>query len=322
MARSVLGSISPRTKSFSSADEEVEARDSARKLVKDGVLTPNRAVRSMPTSRNSPSWGLVWFVLSTNGQATGISAVFTKPVEPAGGLTETSMPVLSSPCHSNAVMTAVALLKSATRRMSPLVWCPLKVKSGLVVTGLWKNQKPAVVLPLLEKRSSPVKSMMWPFVGPTLVSTYTAPKAFEMSPLSGGIDVVHVHVCTPPVSEDPDVKMLSFPEFTGSVTKTVPNAPLGPFVTGSKTWSQSWDVVCEPFGAPRTPVWALPSSSNVLRRLGTSRVSRTSRRGENLARAFAGARLARDCLREALLEVSARLKSWRRERNMGGSLRH
>src|SRR5262245_4924032 len=123
-----------------------------------------------------------------------------------------------------------------------------------------------------------------------------------MSPLSGGIDVVHDQVCMPAVSEDPCVKMLSPPEFTGSVTKTVPNAPLVPL----KTWSQSWDVVVEPAGLPRTPVWALPSSSKVLRRLGTSRVSRTSRRGENLARGLAGARLARDRLREGLVEVSAR----------------
>ena len=65
-----------------------------------------------------------------------------------------------------------------------------------------------------------------------------------------------------------------------------------PFVTSLKTWSQSWDVVVEPV-APRTPVVALPSSSKVLRRLGTSRISRPSKRGRNLARVLAGARLAR-----------------------------
>src|SRR5262245_18831102 len=118
-----------------------------------------------------------------------------------------------------------------------------------------------------------------------------------MSLLNGvAVLVVQLHDWMPLAFDDPLAKMLSLLELTGSLTKVPASARLvGPLVkfplpglavgdpASAKTWSQSCEVVVElplaPGGLARTPVVALPSSSNRLRRaLGVVRSSSGSRR--------------------------------------------
>src|SRR5262245_58624142 len=114
---------------------------------------------------------------------------------------------------------------------------------------------------------------------------------FSMSSFDGfAAEVVHLHDWMPLEFAEPLVKMLSLLELNGSLTKMPASARLvGPLVkvalpvavgdpASAKTWSQSCEVVVEP-AVPRTPVVALPSSSNVLRRLGRTRDSSRAREG-------------------------------------------
>src|SRR5262245_61837364 len=107
--------------------------------------------------------------------------------------------------------------------------------------------------------------------------------------------VFQLHDWMPPEFAEPGPKVLSLLELTGSLTKVPASArlvlplvkvPLPGTAVGdpasAKTWSQSCEVVVEP-DVPRTPVVALPSSSNVLRRLGRTRDSSRSREGTDQA---------------------------------------
>src|SRR5262249_38779399 len=152
----------PITKSDRVASSLWEERVSAMKLEKQPPRP--RAVRSTPSSRNSPAAGLVRWLLSVKDQGTETDPEFTiaKGVVP-GAETGSRWPVVSSPVQRKTVIveTEPPTVKSLTSRMSPSLWVPvngLPLEVGLLVlrpTGFWKNQKPAVASPLLSKRSSP-----------------------------------------------------------------------------------------------------------------------------------------------------------------------
>src|SRR5262245_36218320 len=109
-----------------------------------------------------------------------------------------------------------------------------------------------------------------------------------MSAVFPGLLFDHCHWLMGSVSFELTAKVSSLWELTGSLMKVPASARLvGPLVkvplvagepASAKTWSQSCEVVVEP-EVPRTPVVALPSSSNVLRRLGRTRDSSRSREG-------------------------------------------
>src|SRR5262245_44077202 len=159
----------PTTKSESVAVGDCDERVSARNAEKQ----PSRpsAVRSTPSSRNSPAAGLVWPLLFVYDHGTATAPPFTiANVVPAGVVTGTRPPVASSPTHWNTltVETEPPWVKSLTRRMSPLTCLPVKGWPPFVVTfgfwpiWLWKNQKPAVASPLLSYRSKPAYRIRCP----------------------------------------------------------------------------------------------------------------------------------------------------------------
>src|SRR5262249_32507952 len=139
-----------------------EERVSAMKVEKQPCKP--RAVRSTPSSRNSPAAGLMLPLLSLKSQGTPTDAPFTIAKVVLGTAAScTRLPVLSFPVQRKTLIVEVEppTVKSLTRRMSPS-WCvPVKGWPPLVVTfGFWpmllaKNQKPAVLSPLLSKRSRP-----------------------------------------------------------------------------------------------------------------------------------------------------------------------
>src|SRR5262245_4229050 len=162
----------PITKSDRVAVGLWDDRVSAMKLAKQ--LPRPSAVRSTPSSRNSPAAGLVRWLLSSNAHGTAIGPVLTiAKVVPVGVVTGTRLPVASLPVHRNTLMveTPPPWVKSLTRRMSPSAWVPtngLPLLVGELVLspiGFWKNQKPAVASPLLSNRSSPAYRMMCPLLG-------------------------------------------------------------------------------------------------------------------------------------------------------------
>ena len=117
---------------------DCEERVSARKLEKQPCKP--RAVRSTPSSRNSPAAGCVAPLLLVYDQGTLIGAPLTMAkVSPLIGLPllrATRLPVLSLPTHLNTLMVEVEppMVKSLTKRMSPLACCPVKGCPPLVVT--------------------------------------------------------------------------------------------------------------------------------------------------------------------------------------------
>src|SRR5262249_20034322 len=155
----------PSTKSESVAVGLCDERVSARKLEKQPSIP--RAVRLIPSSRNSPRAGPELWLLSVKVQGTVIAAPFTiAKVLPLIGLPllrATRPPVASSPVQRKTLMVEVLppTVKSLTSRMSPSACVPVKGWPPLVVTpafspiGLRKNQNPAVASPLLSKRTRP-----------------------------------------------------------------------------------------------------------------------------------------------------------------------
>src|SRR5438270_13443234 len=111
----------PITKSERVAVGDWEERVSARKVEKQPVRP--RAVRSTPSSRNSPAAGCVAPLLLVYDQGTLIGPpLTTAKVLPLMGLPlvrATRRPVLSSPTHLNTLMVEVAppMVVSLTRRM-------------------------------------------------------------------------------------------------------------------------------------------------------------------------------------------------------------
>src|SRR5262245_518566 len=120
-----------------------------------------RAVRSTPSSRNSPAAGRLAPALFVYDHGTLIGPLFTiANVLPLIGLPllrATRLPVLSLPVQRKTLMVDVEppVVKSLTRRMSPSMcvpvngWPPLRVMFGFSTMLLPKNQKPAVASPLL-----------------------------------------------------------------------------------------------------------------------------------------------------------------------------
>src|SRR5262245_2041245 len=108
----------PITKSESVAVGLWEERVSARKLAKRPSRL--RAVRSAPSSRNSPAAGWVWPVLFVYDHGTLIGEPFTtaKVVVP-GVDTATRLPVASSPVQRKTLTVEVEppWVKLLTRRM-------------------------------------------------------------------------------------------------------------------------------------------------------------------------------------------------------------
>src|SRR5262245_66517812 len=110
----------PMTKSDKVAVGLCEERVSARKLAKQ--LPRPRAVRSTPSSRNSPAAGPVLWLLSRKDHGTVMDAPLTiAKVVPAGAVTGTRLPLPSLPVHRKTLMVEVEppWVKSLTRRMSP-----------------------------------------------------------------------------------------------------------------------------------------------------------------------------------------------------------
>src|SRR5262245_5209299 len=137
----------PITKSDSVAVGLCDERVSARKLEKQPPSP--RAVRSTPSSRNSPAAGPVLWLLSVKDQGTEMDPEFTiANVVVPGAATCTRLPVASSPVQRKTVIVEVEppMVKSLTSRMSPSLWVPvngLPLDEGLVVLGptaFWKNQ--------------------------------------------------------------------------------------------------------------------------------------------------------------------------------------
>src|SRR5262245_15155557 len=167
----------PITKSDRVAVGLCEERVSARKLAKQ-PLRP-RAVRSTPSSRNSPWFGTLSPLLFTydQGCAGPRGPLFTiAKVSPPMGLpllSGTRLPVASSPTHVKTLMveTDPPMVKSLTSRMSPSEWVPTKrpvpfpLTLELSVTLFRKNQKPAVAAPLLSNRSRPAYRIACPLLG-------------------------------------------------------------------------------------------------------------------------------------------------------------
>src|SRR4051794_30511757 len=155
----------PITKSERVAVALCDERVSARKLEKQPWRP--RAVRSTPSSRNSPAAGLLAPLLLAYDQGTVMSPPFTMAnVLPLIGLplfSATRPPVASFPIQRKTLMVEVEppTVKSLTSRMSPSECAPVKGWPPLVVTLAFspmlflKNQKPAVASPLLSKRSRP-----------------------------------------------------------------------------------------------------------------------------------------------------------------------
>ena len=120
----------PITKSDNVAVGDCEERVSARKLEKQPCRP--RAVRSTPSSRNSPAAGCVAPLLLVYDQGTLIGPPLTmaKVLPPIGLplLRATRLPVLSVPTHLNTLMveTEPPVVKSLTRRMSPSACVPVK----------------------------------------------------------------------------------------------------------------------------------------------------------------------------------------------------
>jgi hypothetical protein len=112
---------------------------------------------------------------------------------------------------------------------------------------------------------------------------YSAAKALLNSSLSCGLAVLNSQPLRGRVSLVlPPVKMSS--PVVSSVERLEASAAAvlvaGFAVLSANTWSQSCEVVVDP-DAPRTPVVALPSSSNVPRMLGVTRSSSGSSRREH-----------------------------------------
>src|SRR5262245_4511666 len=186
----------PITKSDSVAVGLWDDRVSAMKFEKQPPRP--RAVRSTPSSSNSPAAGLVCLLLFVYDQGTAIGPELTIAyVVPSGVATGTRLPVASSPVHRNTltVETDPPWVKSLTRRMSPSVWVPtngLPLLVGLAVlnpTGFPKNQNPAVASPLLSNRSRPAYRMMCPLLGSVAMAAY----AWVMSFFACGFDAVYSH---------------------------------------------------------------------------------------------------------------------------------
>src|SRR5438552_6483835 len=120
----------PITKSERVAVGDCDERVSARKLEKQPCKP--RAVRSTPSSRNSPAAGCVAPLLLVYDHGTLIGPPFTiAKVSPLIGLPllrATRPPVLSLPTHLNTLMVEVEppMVKSLTRRMSPSACWPVK----------------------------------------------------------------------------------------------------------------------------------------------------------------------------------------------------
>src|SRR5262245_36446477 len=115
-------------------------------------LRPN-AVRSTPSSRNSPWAGWDWPLLFVYDQGTEIGP----PLTVANVVLGTSprawrWPVASSPTHLKTLMveTEPPMVKSLTSRMSPSAWAPAKGPVPFPLTFelnemlFRKNQNPAV----------------------------------------------------------------------------------------------------------------------------------------------------------------------------------
>src|SRR5262249_53288703 len=113
----------PTTKSDRVAVGDCDERVSARKLVKQP--SRRRAVRSIPSSRNSPAAGWLWPLLFVYVQGTEVGALFTtaKVLPPIGLplLRGTRLPVASFPTHLKTLIVEVEppTVKSLTSRMSP-----------------------------------------------------------------------------------------------------------------------------------------------------------------------------------------------------------
>src|SRR5262245_31154023 len=93
----------PTTKSERVAVGDCEERVSARKLAKQPFRP--RAVRSTPTSRDSPAAGFVSLLLFVYAHGTVMGALFTiANVLPGGGVICTRLPLLSSPVHRKTLI--------------------------------------------------------------------------------------------------------------------------------------------------------------------------------------------------------------------------
>src|SRR5262245_9686368 len=146
----------PTTKSDRVAVGLWEERVSAMKLAKQ-PLRP-RAVRSTPSSRNSPCAGRDSPLLFLYDQGTEMASPFTVANVVLGTSSRAwRWPVASSPTHTKTLMveTEPPMVKSLTSRMSPSAWVPTKgpvpfpLTFVLKVMLFRKNQKPAVAAPLL-----------------------------------------------------------------------------------------------------------------------------------------------------------------------------
>src|SRR5262249_24300391 len=119
-----------------------------------------RAVRSTPSSRNSPWLGVLSPLLFVYDQGCAVlrGPLFTiAKVLSALPPTNWRCPVASSPTHLKTLMVEVEppWVKSLTSRMSPSACLPrtgpvpLPLTFGLSVMLFRKNQNPAVASPLL-----------------------------------------------------------------------------------------------------------------------------------------------------------------------------
>src|SRR5262249_18016842 len=152
----------PTTKSDRVAVGDCDDRVSARKLEKQPPPRPS-AVRSTPSSRNSPAAGWLAPLLFVYDQGTLIAPPLTIAAVLVGsGMgTATGLPVASSPVQRKTLIVEVEppWVNSLTGRMSPSTWLPRKgpvplpLTFGLSAMLFRKNQKPAVASPLLSKRS-------------------------------------------------------------------------------------------------------------------------------------------------------------------------
>src|SRR5262249_30005184 len=149
-----------------------DERVSAMKLAKQ-PLRPS-AVRSTPSSRNSPCAGWLWPLLFEYDQGTEMGALLTIANVVLGTSPRAwRWPVASSPSQTQPwlVETEPPVVKSLTRRTSPSAWAPMKgqvplpLTFGLSVMLFRKNQKPAVASPLLSKRSRPAYRSECPLLG-------------------------------------------------------------------------------------------------------------------------------------------------------------
>src|SRR4051794_654719 len=186
----------PATKSDRVAVGDWDDRVSARKAEKQP--SSPRAVRSTPSSRNSPAAGACAPLLFVYDHGTETAEPLTiANVLPGTVGTATRLPVASSPDHRNTLMveTDPPCVKSLTRSKSPSACRPMNGRplpegaAGLSPIWLWKNQKPAVASPLLSNRSSPAYRIRWPFA----TSVYAAAYACVMSSLACGLDPVNSH---------------------------------------------------------------------------------------------------------------------------------